>query len=81
MLLAATIALESKRSKVGKAPTFDGTGNMDSFLQKFGKWVHAKGLSPDDAAVALCSVLKGDAKAYEENIDYGGEPTCEAVTA
>lgn len=36
---------------------------------------------PEEAAVALCSAPKGDAKVHEENVDYRGEPTYEAVTA
>ena len=64
---------------MGKAPVFDGTGNVEGFIRRFKRWSAAKGHSDEEATTALQMSLRGRAQAHEDNVEYPGEPTVELI--
>ena len=62
-------------SIIGKAPTFDGSGHIEGFLRNFGEWKECLQLYDTEAKIALRGALKGEAKMYEETVQYVGRAT------
>ena len=46
---------------LGKAPVYDGTGNIKGFLRFFDRWCVSGNLSDEDSLTALCSAIQGEA--------------------
>ena len=68
-----------EKDELGKAPTFDGTGNVEGFLRLFRKWKRAKGISEETAAIRLVGALRDEAKEHVENMEHSEEATFDEI--
>ena len=60
-------ATRKDRKPLGKAPVYDGTGNIKGFFRFFDRWCASGNLSDDDSLTALCSAVRGDARDHLSN--------------
>ena len=56
-----------ERKPLGKAPVYDGSGNIKGFFRFFDRWCTSGNLSDKDSLTALCSAVRGEARDHLGN--------------
>ena len=56
-----------ERKPLGKAPVYDGSGNIKDFFHFFKRWCASGNPSDEDSLTALCSAIRGEARDHLGN--------------